>query len=67
MTSNNISNTTVKNINKENGHVQHSAQSTTTTNASSLRKKGVKDFEFGKTLGEGSYSTVCRKKLWKFF
>lgn len=24
----------------------------------SVRKKGVKDFEFGKTLGEGSYSTV---------
>ncbi|CAG8541732.1 10144_t:CDS:2, partial [Scutellospora calospora] len=24
----------------------------------SVRKKGVNDFEFGKTLGEGSYSTV---------
>ncbi|CAG8503063.1 10124_t:CDS:10, partial [Dentiscutata erythropus] len=24
----------------------------------SIRKKGVNDFEFGKTLGEGSYSTV---------
>jgi hypothetical protein len=22
-------------------------------------KKGVKDFNFGRTLGEGSYSTVC--------
>lgn len=29
----------------------------------SVRKKGVKDFEFGKTLGEGSYSTVCSKRL----
>ena len=29
----------------------------------SVRKKGVKDFEFGKTIGEGSYSTVCKRLL----
>ncbi|CAI2163258.1 6542_t:CDS:2 [Funneliformis geosporum] len=28
------------------------------SHTSSVKKKGVKDFEFGKTLGEGSYSTV---------
>jgi len=58
---------------KENGHVpvdQFSQPPTQTSRTQptprtpishtpSVKKKGVKDFEFGKTLGEGSYSTVC--------
>lgn len=30
-------------------------------------KKGVKDFNFGRTLGEGSYSTVCSSCFLHFF
>lgn len=29
------------------------------TQTTRVVKKGVKDFNFGRTLGEGSYSTVC--------
>ncbi|CAJ0630166.1 11756_t:CDS:10 [Entrophospora sp. SA101] len=64
MTSNNSigSHSTANSSNRENGHSQqHYAQSTTSTNTS-IRKKGVKDFEFGRTLGEGSYSTVVFAK-----
>ena len=66
-------------VHKENGHAPVSQRSqpptptfprTNTDQQTSkpshtltVRKKGVKDFEFGKTLGEGSYSTVCSKRL----
>ncbi|CAG8661452.1 9190_t:CDS:10, partial [Acaulospora morrowiae] len=37
---------------------QLESQSPKISQTPSIRKKGVKDFDFGRTLGEGSYSTV---------
>jgi hypothetical protein len=69
----------VHNVHKENGRAPVSQRSQPPTptfprtntdqptpklsHTPSVRKKGVKDFEFGKTLGEGSYSTVRKNTL----
>ena len=37
------------------------SQQRSSSSHSSVKKKGVKDFELGRTLGEGSYSTVRRE------
>ncbi|CAJ0768738.1 22747_t:CDS:2 [Entrophospora sp. SA101] len=50
--------TNTNTVSKSQNNEQNQTPNSGLTHTPSVRKKGIKDFEIGRTLGEGSYSTV---------